>query len=222
MIRKFMFLSAVFFHPLCFGKLTVTSVGEVFHDVPLIQSSQTEIEGAETPLIPFSHALASVPVFKVYVVQLLSSDPDQFTREDILHLDPMETIAIHMTFLIPLDENKIYSTMKKALEENNVDVQREDISAYLEALRVSVEEGDSFSFVGKKLADGQELVEVKTLDSRQIFGMTGPVVIRDVFSAWLKNVSYEGYLEDMQRQLFGQAQPPPEEVTINRIQAHNR
>lgn len=222
MIRKFMFLSAVFFHPLCFGKLTVTSTGVAFHEVPLIESSQTEIEGAETSLIPFSHALASIPIFKVYVVQLLSSDPDQFKREDILHLDPHQAIAIHMTFLISLDGDKIYSSMKKALENNEVDVHREDISDYLEALRVPVEEGDRFYFIGKKLSDSQELIEVKIPGSRNVFRMSGPGLVRDVFSAWLENVSYEEYLKDMQRQLFGQAQPPSEKVTINRIQAHNR
>ena len=188
----------------------------------MIESSQTKIEGTETSLAPFSYALASIPIFKIYVVQLLSSDPDQFKKEDILHLDPYQAIAIRMTFLIPLDGNRIYSTMKKALEENDVDVQREDIGAYLDALRVSVEEGDSFSFVGKKLAEGQELIEVKISGTGDIFRMSGPGLVRDVFSVWLKNVSYEGYLEDMQRQLFRQSKPLPEKVTTNKTQEHDR
>lgn len=211
-MNKIIFLMGIFFNPLCFGKLTITSIGEIFHEVPLIQSSKTEIDGAETPLIPFSHALVSIPIFKIYVAQLLNSDPDQFKREDILHLYPQQAIAIRMTFLMSLDGDRIYSSMEKALEKNEVDIHREDISAYLEVLRVSVEEGDSFSFVGKKLADGQEIVEVKIPDSRNIFKLSGPGLIRDVFSPWLKNVSYEGYLEDMQRQLFGQIPPASEEL----------
>ena len=199
--RKALFLLLIFFNPFCFGKLKVTSVSEVFHEVSLIQESQTEIEGAEIPLIPFGHALAS-KVFDICVVQLLVSDPDQFKAGDLLNWDLQEAIAIHMTFLIPLNGNSIYSVMRKALKKNEVDVHREDIKDYLKAIRVSVEEGDSFIFLGKRLPDGRELVEVKVPHSRKLFKMSGEGVIRDVFSAWLENVSYADYLKRVKQQLL--------------------
>lgn len=202
--RKALFLLLIFFNPFCFGKLKVTSTGEVFHAVPLIQESQTEIGGDEISLIPFGHALAS-RVFDICVVQLLVSDPDQFKEGN--HWDLQEAIAIRMTFLIPLKGNGIYSVMRKALEENGVDIHREDIKDYLEAIKASVEEGDSFVFLGKRLPDGGELVEVKIPHSRRLFRMSGEGVIRDVFSAWLENVSYEDYLKRVKQQLLGKSQP---------------
>ena len=63
-------------------------------------------------------------------------------------------------------------------------------------------EGDSFIFLGKRLLDGRELVEVKIPNSRRLFRMSGEGVIRDVFSAWLENVSYADYLKRVKRQLF--------------------
>ena len=202
--RKALFLLLIFFNPFCFGKLKVTSTGEVFHAVPLIQESQTEIGGDEISLIPFGRALAS-RVFDICVVQLLVSDPDQFKEGN--HWDLQEAIAIRMTFLIPLKGNGIYSVMRKALEENGVDIHREDIKDYLEAIKASVEEGDSFVFLGKRLPDGGELVEVKIPHSRRLFRMSGEGVIRDVFSAWLENVSYEDYLKRVKQQLLGKSQP---------------
>ena len=201
--KRLIFLSAVFISPFSFGKLTVTSLGEAFHEVPLIQESQTEIEGAEVPLIPFGHALAS-KVLDICVVQLLVSDPDPFEREDLLNLDPQEAIAIRMTFLIPLSGNSIYSVMRKALKKNGVNIHHKDIKSYLEVVRVSVQEGDSILFLGKKLSDGRELVEVKVPNSRRLFRMSGDGMIRDVFSAWLENVSYADYLERVQQQLLRQ------------------
>ena len=201
--KRFIFLSAVFISPFSFGKLTVTSLGEAFHEVSLIQESQTEIEGFAIPLVPFGHGLAS-KVLDICVVQLLVSDSDQFERADLLQLDPQEAIAIRMTFLIPLSGNSIYSVMKKALKKNGVDIRREDIKEYLEVVRISVREGDSLVFLGKKLSDERELVEVKVPNSRRLFRISGHGVIRDVFSAWLENVSYADYLERLQQQLLEQ------------------
>lgn len=203
--KKLIFLAAIFISPFSFGKLVVASLGEVFHGVPLIQESQTEIEGFTIPLIPFGHALAS-KVLDICVVQLLVSNPNQFGRADLLQLNPQEAIAIRMTFLIPLNGNSIYSVMKRALKKNGVDIYREDIKEYLEIVKVSVREGDSLVFLGKKLSDRRELVEVKISSSKQkrLFQMSGDGVIRDVFSAWLANVSYADYLERLQQQLLGQ------------------
>ena len=204
--RKLIFLSAVFISPCSFGKLTITSLGEVFHEVPLIQESQTEIEGSAIPLVPFGHALTS-KVLDICVVQLLVSDPNQFERADLLQLDPQEAIAIQMTFLIPLNGNSIYSVIRKALKKNGVDIHREDIKAYLEVVKVSVRAGDSLVFLGKKLSDERELVEVKIPNSGRLFRISGEGVVRDVFSAWLENVSYADYLERAQQQLLERLNP---------------
>ena len=177
---------------------------KVFHEVPLIQTAQTEINGIKTPLLPLGHALYSKYFFNVYVIQFLASNPVEYDYKKNFKLDPMEAMAIRVTFLLSLDGDIVYSHLKEALEYNGVDVSRKNVENCLKAIPVSIKKGDSFFFIGKKLFDDVELVEVYIPHLNKFFKISEQELIWDMFSIWLGNVSYDASLSQMQKQLFTQ------------------
>ena len=203
--RNLIFLFIFFFNPLCFGQLTVLSTGEIFHEIPLIQSSQTKIDGIKIPLFPMGHALYTKGFFNIYMVELLSSEPLQYKSKGFLHLNTKEAIAIRMTFLLPISGDTVYSSMREALKNNKVDINREDIKSYLSAIQVSVKRGDSFVFLGRKLSNKGELIDIQIPYLKKSFTMSGSGLIKDIFSVWLENVSHDSSLVKIQKQLFDEA-----------------
>ena len=197
--RIFIFLLIFSFKPLCFGQLTVISTGNLFYEIPLIQASRTKIEGQSIPLFPIGHTVYTKHSFNVYVVELLAS---QQKSKNFLNLNNKEAIAIRMTFLRPVNKKSIYTFMTKALQNNGVDLNREEIKNYLKAIHVFVEKGDSFIVLGKKLSDDNELIEVQIPDSHTLFTMLGQGLIRDIFSVWLADVSHDSSLAKVQKHFF--------------------
>lgn len=194
--RASIFLIIFFFNPLCFGQLIVTSTDNMFYEIPLIQASQTNIEGQEIPLFPIGHAVYTKYTLNVYVVELLAS---QEKGKNLLDLNNKEAIVIRTTFLRSVNEKNIHSFIAKALQNNKVDISREEIKNYMEAIRVSVEKGDSFVILGKKLSDGNELIEVQIPNWDTLFTMSGQRLIQDIFSVWLADVSYDSSLAKVKK-----------------------
>ena len=151
------------------------------------------------PLFPMGHAVYIKHSFNVYVIELLAS---QEKSKNLLNLNQKEAIAIRKTFLRPINKKSIYSFIAKALQNNKVDINREEIKNYLKAIHVSVEKGDSFIILGKKLSDDNDLIEVQIPDSDTLFTMSGQGLIRDIFSAWLADVSHDSSLTKVQKHFF--------------------
>lgn len=184
---------------MCFGQLTVISTGELFYGVPLIQTSQTKIEGQEVLLFPIGHTIYTKYSFNVCVVELFAS---QEKNKNFLNLNSKEVLAIRITFLRSVSKKNIYTFITKAFQNNEVDISREEIKNYLETIQISVEKGDSFVILGKKLSDDNELIEVQITNWGNLFTISGQGLIRDIFSVWLANVSHDSSLEKMKNHFF--------------------
>lgn len=200
-MRKLLVILLIFFNSPCLGKFKAVSSDQIFNGIPLIQFAWTEIEGVETSLIPVSYAVAEKSFFDIFVVQLFSSDINLINKEDPLNLNEGEVIAVYMTFLMPLSEKAIHSEIKTTLINNNVNINREEVRACLDAISVPVKNGDSFIVTGKKLADNLELIEVK-LPHSSFFKTAENGLIRDVFSLWLGDLSKQRYMQKMKNQLL--------------------
>lgn len=170
----------------------------------VIKNTQTNINASQITLTLVGKATRTIFSFvNVYTLQLLVSDPSQFdTNQPLASLNNLQAVAIYITALRSVEKDRLKTSLVEALENNKIDLKRNSITKFINALNVTAKEGESFSIVGKRPNSKTELLEIT------VPGQTTPVVIsesgiiRDIFSIWLGNTSHSSGLTKMKKQLL--------------------
>ena len=164
---------------------------------------QTSLDEKPFPLTLVGQALRTFWGLKVYTIQLFVSDPDQFdTNQSLTSLDKLKAVAVYIKAIRSVEGDRMQKSMREALENNKVDIQKESIKHLLESLNVTSDKGDIFSFIGKRQDDGTETLEFQFSKQSEPLIISEPGIIRDIFSIWLGDTSHSKGLTKLKKQLL--------------------
>lgn len=127
---------------------------------------------------------------KVYVAQLMVSEPAQFQRSDAGMLDTcaeMNGVAMRLDFLFPVSAAQLKAAFRTALDRNHVDLSSLQVKALLDAVSAGggADRGHSITFLADRRVKGTETVVFEN-SSGVITPVIGPAgFAHDVFSMWL-------------------------------------
>lgn len=193
------------------GLLTVSPGAKKIEGVVVSQEALAKVAG-RSHLLKLAGAglrYKKVALFKadVYVGELLMDAPEKMLRTKEGALDSLvkqKAVAIRMTFLRDVAGEKVGSSFKDGLEENNVDISAGSVKAFLEAVVNGGEskKGSTLVVLGEKLADGTEAVSWESSSGKvtTIGGEAG--LVRKIFSIWLGKIDDSG-LESLRDQMLG-------------------
>ncbi|MBK8205103.1 MAG: chalcone isomerase family protein [Bdellovibrionales bacterium] len=127
---------------------------------------------------------------KVYVAQILVSDPAKFVHnldQALASLDGMRAVALRMNFLRDVEVEKIRASYQESLLRNGIDISKPEVRTFLEA----VEDGGPATtkrdmiVAGHRLPDRSEQIvyENSADQSVSINGTSG--FVKSIFSIWL-------------------------------------
>jgi hypothetical protein len=160
--------------------------------VTIAASAKATVEGRISELKPVGAGLRTKKVatfnVKIYVAQLLASNPEKFVRTSegaLASLKDSKTVAIHLTLVRSLDADQVMNSFKEALAANNVNTSGSSIQAFLALAQTDAPSGKTVTIVGEQLVDGSEILTVETPAGNvsSVKGSKG--FIKDVFSIWL-------------------------------------
>lgn len=199
-----MFQKAIFLIGVLFGPFGCSGTEARPENTPKIRTAN--LNGAPVSLTLVGKATRTFTfllAFDVYTIQLLVSDPSQFdARQPLKSLDKLKAVAVHITALMSVEGDRMRKSIKEALENNKVNIERESIQSLLDIFSISSEKGTVFSFTGKRLDNGTELVEIKLSGQDQPIVISEPGIIRDVFSTWLGDTSHSAGLTKLKEKLL--------------------
>lgn len=127
---------------------------------------------------------------KVYVAQLLASDPAKFVRsldQALTSLDGIKAVALRMSFLRDVEVEKIRASYQESLVKNGVDLTKPEINTFLEA----VEDGGPATarrdmiVAGHRLPDGSEQIVYENSAGQSVFINGTAGFVKSIFSIWL-------------------------------------
>ncbi|NUM88118.1 MAG: chalcone isomerase family protein [Bdellovibrionales bacterium] len=198
--------------------LTVAAQGAVLDTIP----GTTELEGVMiskggTAKVENPIALTTVGAgirkkkvavirLNVYVAELLVSDGAKYVRTNegaLSSLDNMQAVAFQMTFLRTVDAEKVQSSFRDGLDENDEALaRRADVAQFLEAVKnggEAVEKG-TLRIVAERQGEKEIVVYENTKgEAVKIVGAGG--FIRALMSIWL-GAPADGGLEDLKENLI--------------------
>lgn len=143
---------------------------------------------------------------KVYVAQLLASEPEKFVRtsaQALRSLDNMRVNAIQLHFLRSVEAEKVLVSFQDALIVNQYDLKAPHLKSFLEAVAKGGDalEGKTLTVVTMKNNDGTETVIYENT-AGQIQKINGPVgFASQVLSIWLGQPSDAG-IESLKSQII--------------------
>ncbi|WP_413288737.1 chalcone isomerase family protein [Bdellovibrio sp. HCB337] len=180
--------------------------------VRISKGGTAEIDGRTYDLTTVGSGVRSKKVLiskvKVYVAQLLVSNPNAFIRKDsdaLKSLADSQTVAMHLSFLRTVDADKVQVSFRDALIANHVKIMDPEIRQFLAAVAGG---GDAsanraLTIVINKNSDGSETLVYEDTHGRES-KITGPRgFTRDIFSIWLGASADEG-VADLKRSLLSQ------------------
>lgn len=126
---------------------------------------------------------------KVYVAQAYAQNPDAFKRGEntaLASIPAVGTSAIKLTFVRTVDAATVQNSFRDAFFANNIDVNKAEIAAFLDAVAAGGDavDGSSLTVRGRVLSDGSE--EIAYEGSRgAVKTIAGPAgFIKQVFALW--------------------------------------
>lgn len=159
------------------------------------------IDGKDLQVTTVGSGLRSKKVLvanvKVYVAQLLVSNPNSFVRKDseaLKSLEDSQTVAMQLTFLRSVEADKVKVSFRDAFDANNVDINNPAIKQLLAAVEKG---GDAtangtLTFVANKHSDGTETLIYEDTAGKQVTVKGDKGLTHDVFSMWLGNPADDG------------------------------
>ncbi|MBS1971251.1 MAG: chalcone isomerase family protein [Bdellovibrionales bacterium] len=159
------------------------------------------IDGKDFQLTTVGSGLRSKKVLvanvKVYVAQLLVSNPNSFVRKDadaLKSLEDSQTVAMQLSFLRSVEADKVKVSFRDAFDANNVDINNPAIKQLLAAVEKG---GDAtangtLTFVANKHSDGTETLIYEDTAGKQVTVKGDKGLTHDVFSMWLGNPADDG------------------------------
>ena len=213
MIKLNAIIFSIFISCLSCAETNSAATDKEYYDLSSIQIAQLDFSGklqAQTsldekpiPLTLVGKAIRTLFYFKVYTIQLFVSDPDQFdTNQPLASLDQLKAVAVYIKAILSVDGDRMQKSMREALENNQVDIQRETIKTLLESLNVTSDKGDIFSFIGKRQDDETETLECRFSKQSEPLIISEPGIMRDIFSIWLGDTSHSKGLTKLKKQLL--------------------
>ncbi|MGZ3794311.1 MAG: chalcone isomerase family protein [Bdellovibrio sp.] len=204
-------LGLVLMNSLAFGNvLTLEGEDKTIENVKIAKSGVIENNGQKLAVNLVGAGLRSKKVLianvKVYVAQLLASDPTKFirTESEALHsLENMQGVAIQMHFLRTVDAEKVQVSFQDALIANQADLKSPSIKAFLNAVAKGGDaiEGKNLTIVALKNSDGTESVIYEN-SVGQVQKITGPVGLNtQVLSIWMGKAADAG-VQDLKTQIL--------------------
>jgi hypothetical protein len=173
--------------------------------VNISSSATVHLEG-ETPvhLTTVGAAIRNKKIvfnIPVYVVQFLVSDPSTLDKNGLPKSGiKQKALALHMTFLRHLDNDRILGSYRECLEANGFDLKAEPLQRFLELVKQSgdVKKGDVMTLYFQENAGAARLFfETGKLQSMQ----ADKVLLEQILSLWFGKAADSG-LKAMQKQLL--------------------
>lgn len=125
---------------------------------------------------------------KVYVAQILVTDPNSYNKADGLKsVAAQSASALVLSFVTTVPANKVYSSFEDGLVTNNVDTSAQDVSAFLNAVNSAGEaaNGKNLTLLFVKNADGSETLSYEHTNGN-VVEITGPAGLAEkILSIWL-------------------------------------
>lgn len=179
--------------------LTPEGNGEKLEKFTLPASATATVENETLKLTPIGAGLRAKKVVfvnvKVYVGQLLVSNPESFKKDDPMgSLKNQKTVAIQMHFLRDVDAENVQKSFKEALKANSVSVDDAAVKQFLDSVAKGGEakDGKALTVLGSKLADGSEAIIYETT-SGNISEIKGPAGFTEkIFAIWLGKPADDG------------------------------
>lgn len=195
MKKMVLVLGLVLVNSLAFANvLTLEGEDKTIEGVKIAKSGVIENEGQKFPVGIVGAGLRAKKVLianvKVYVAQLLASDPTKFVRAETeaLHsLENMQGVAIQMHFLRTVEAEKVQVSFQDALIANQADLKAIYIKEFLNAVAKGGDavEGKTLTVVALKNTDGTETVIYEN-SAGQTQKINGPVGFStQVLSIWM-------------------------------------
>lgn len=195
-------LGLVLVNSLAFANvLTLEGEDKTIEGVKIAKSGVIENEGQKYPVGLVGAGLRAKKVLianvKVYVAQLLASDPTKFVRAETeaLHsLENMQGVAIQMLFLRTVEAEKVQVSFQDALIANQADLKALYIKEFLNAVAKGGDavEGKTLTVVALKNTDGTETVIYEN-SAGQAQKINGPVGFStQVLSIWMGKAADTG------------------------------
>ena len=157
--------------------------------VEISTSAKASVNGHDYELITVGAGLrkkkVSILKVKVYVGQLLVSDPAAFVRDLDGALASLD--AMRMTFLRSVEVEKIVDAYQKGMEANGLDLAKPENAGFLQAVQAGGDAagGEDMVVVGEKMADGSEVITYQNSHG-QTETITGePGYLKAIFSLWI-------------------------------------
>lgn len=186
------------------GVLTVQTTGKVIEGVTVAQTATVKTAEGETKLDLLGAGLRNKKVLvtnvRVYVAQILADNAAKFVRTNdgaLKSLKDMKTVAITLTFLRDVEAEKVMSAFLDSLDANGVDYNKEDVSAFLEAVRVGgqADNGKTLSIVLTRVDEKTSKVVYEATNG-SFEEITGDAQLFDeIASIWLGKTT-DGGLEN--------------------------
>jgi len=132
---------------------------------------------------------------RVYVGEFFVADTAKFQKSNALQsVTESSPALIQLHFLRDVDAEKVQSSFKEALEANKVDLKKEEVQKFLEAVKSGGEakKGKMLSILGAKKSDGSETITYEDSNSKATTVSGGAGFIRDIFAIWLGIPSDDG------------------------------
>lgn len=179
--------------------------------VNLPAKARLEVQGRSTSVTSVGYGLRFKKVVvvkaKVYVGQLLLSEPNSFVREHAKALDSLQSakaVVMQMHFLRDVEGKTLEEAFRDSFKENKVSLEGEPIQKFLAAVKAGgpAKEGKALIVAGEKVG-GKELVTYEGSDGKPITIEGGEGFRRQIFSLWLGEPTDSG-VENLQEGLLKQ------------------
>lgn len=190
--------------------LTTSGTGPKLENINLPLTASATTEGQTSTLTAIGAGLRSKKVVfvnvKVYVGQLLVSNPESFKKNDaeaLASLKNQKAVAMQLHFLRNVDAEKVQSSFVEALKTNKVNTDDAGVKQFLASVAQGGEakEGKALTILGTKLTDTSEVVSYETTSGTVSEIKGGPGLIEKIFSIWLGKPADDG-VADLKKSLL--------------------
>lgn len=183
------------------GILTLDPSGKSIDGIPIDKDASVSVADRRFELTTVGAGLRSKKVaiisVKVYVAELMVSDPSQFVRTEdgaLGSLAGMSEVAIRLGFVRTVDAQTVQSSFQDALAANQIDLTTPQMQAVLNAVAAGGDatEGSAMTLVGERLPDGSEVLTYED-PTGKVTSVSGPAgFVKQIFSIWLGAPSDSG------------------------------
>jgi hypothetical protein len=174
--------------------LTLDLSDKSIENIKLARSASFKSDSKDTKLDFLGAGLRSKKVLvanvKVYVAQLLADNAGKFVRTNegaLKSINEMETVAFTLTFLRDVDGATVSKAFEDSFDANNVDINDQAISAFLNAVKNSgqADNGKTMTIVLRKIENNKVEISYEATNGKLTKVIGDAASFNSVASIWL-------------------------------------